>query len=125
MDSEPTDALSDDELADLARLVDGTLPVDRRAEVEARVAASPQLSRIVEQQGVAVIALQRTAEIGAPARLRAQVDRRRDVGQAPVRIRKRFAIRSALGRAATAAVAIAIVLPGARSNGPHLVHAAA
>ena len=50
MEPEPTHGLSDDELADLARLVDGTLPADRRAEVEARVAASPQLSSIVERQ---------------------------------------------------------------------------
>jgi anti-sigma factor RsiW len=47
MEPEPTNGLSDEQLADLARLVDGTLPADRRAEVEARVAASPQLARIV------------------------------------------------------------------------------
>ena len=57
MEPDPTNGLSDDELADLARLVDGTLPADRRAEVEARVAASPQLSSIVERQGVALDAL--------------------------------------------------------------------
>src|SRR5215218_5625977 len=82
MEPELTDGLSDDELADLARLADGTLPADRRAEVEARVAASPQLSSIVERQAVALDALRGTTEIGAPARLRAHVDRRRGAGRA-------------------------------------------
>jgi anti-sigma factor RsiW len=62
MEPELTDGLSDDELADLARLADGTLPADRRAEVEARVAASPQLSSIVERQAVALDAVRRTAD---------------------------------------------------------------
>ena len=44
MEPDPTNGLSDDQLADLARLADGTLPADRRAEVESSVAASPQLS---------------------------------------------------------------------------------
>ena len=66
---EPTEGLSDEQLADLARLADGTLPADRRAEVEARVAASPQLASIVERQRAALEALHGTAETGAPARL--------------------------------------------------------
>ncbi|HEX8856169.1 MAG TPA: hypothetical protein VF752_11255, partial [Thermoleophilaceae bacterium] len=82
MEPEPTKRLSDDELADVARLVDGTLPADRRAEVEARVAASPQLSSIVERQRAAVDALRGTAEIGAPQQLRSRVDRRRGKGRA-------------------------------------------
>ena len=48
MEPERTNGLGDDELADLTCLADGALPDDRRAEVEARVAASPQLSSIVE-----------------------------------------------------------------------------
>ena len=125
MDSESTNALRDDDLADLARLVDGTLPADRRAEVEARVATSPQLSRLVEQQRVAVNALQGTAEIGASARLRAEVDRRRGVGRTSVRTRRRFTIRGALAGAAAVALALAIVLPGALSGGPSVADAAA
>ena len=77
MEPERTEGLSDDQLADLARLADGTLPAERRAEVEARVAASPQLSSIVERQGMALEALRGTTDIGAPARLRAQIERRR------------------------------------------------
>ena len=68
MELEPTHGLNDDELADLARLADGTLPDERRAEVEARVAASPQLSSIFERQRIALDALGGTADTGAPAR---------------------------------------------------------
>jgi anti-sigma factor RsiW len=37
-------------MAELSALADGTLPADRRAEVEARVAASPELQELVERQ---------------------------------------------------------------------------
>ena len=104
MEPEPTNGLSDEQLADLARLADGTLPADRRAEVEARVAASPQLSSIVERQGVALDALRGTADTGAPARLRAQVERRRGAGRAAGRGRRRIVI----GRAIAAAAAVAL-----------------
>jgi hypothetical protein len=115
MEAEPTHGLSDEELADLARLADGTLPAGRHAEVQARVAASPQLSRIVERQGVALDALRATAATtGAPARLRAQVDRRR-----AGRLRRgprRFVLGGALASAAAAvALALVLVLPGAPS----------
>ena len=70
------DDLTDDELADLARLADGTLPPERRAEVEARVAASPELTEMVAAQGVTLQALRATTDIGAPASLRARVERR-------------------------------------------------
>src|SRR3954467_15349873 len=113
METEPTQGLSDDVLGDLARLADGTLPADRRAEVEARVAASPQLSSIVERQRVALRALRGTADSGAPARLRAEVERRRDRSRAKATRRPRIVIGGAL--AATAVVVLALVLlqPGA------------
>src|SRR3954462_7936791 len=90
MEPELTTGLSDDELADVARLADGTLTGDGRAEVEARVAASPQLVRILEQQVVALDALRGTAGAGAPARLRAQVDRRRAPADSGARRRPRL-----------------------------------
>jgi anti-sigma factor RsiW len=46
-------------MAELSALADGTLPADRRAEVEARVAASPELQELVERQRQAVLAAQR------------------------------------------------------------------
>src|SRR4051794_16768704 len=102
---------TDAELADLARMVDGTLPAERRAEVEARVAASPELARMVERQGAAVDAIATTSEIGAPARLRADIERRRAPRPAKQR-RTRTAARSAIAAVAAAALALALVLPG-------------
>jgi anti-sigma factor RsiW len=127
MASEPdiTDGLSDDELADLARLADGTLPAERRAEVEARVAASPQLARMVERQAAALEALRATADIGAPARLRAEIDRRRGSGHPARRRLSRFPIRTALAATAAAALALGLVLPGALQSGPSFAEAAA
>jgi anti-sigma factor RsiW len=124
MEPEPTNGLSDDQLADLARLVDGTLSADRRAEVEARVAASPELSSIVERQGVALDALRGTADTGAPARLRAQVDRRRGARRAARDGRRRVAIGGAITAAAAVALALILVLPGAFSGGPSVADAA-
>jgi anti-sigma factor RsiW len=123
MEPEPTNGPTDDQLADLARLADGTLPADRRAEVEARVAASPQLSSLVERQQVALEALHRTADTGAPARLRARVDRRR-AGRTAAGGR-RTVVGGALATAAAVALALVLVLPGAFSNAPSVPDAAA
>ena len=124
MEPELTHGLSDDELADLARLADGALPADRRAEVEARVAASPRLSSIVARQGIALEALRGTAEIGAPARLRADVERRRGA----VRERRGWGRRLAIGRS-VAAVAAGAACPDLRAaerilGGPSVADAA-
>ena len=42
--------IDDRVLADVARLADGTLPPRRRAAVEARVAESPQLRALLDEQ---------------------------------------------------------------------------
>ena len=119
-----TNGLSDDELADLARLADGTLPADRRAEVEARVAASPQLSSIVERQGVALGALHGTADVGAPARLRAHVERGRGTA-GRLGPRRRVVIGQSIAAAAAVALALILVLPSGFSGGPSVADAAA
>lgn len=125
MEPERINGLSDDELADLARLADGTLPADRRAEVEERVAASPRLSSIVERQGMALEALRATADIGAPARLRAQVDRRR-AGSRTVRGgRRRLVVGQSIAAAAAVVLALILVLPSGFSGGPSVADAAA
>jgi hypothetical protein len=124
MEPEPANGLSDDQLADLARLADGTLPADRRAEVEARVAASPQLSSIVERQGVALDALRTTTDTGAPARLRAHVERRRTAGRRVAGSRRRIVIGGAIATAAAVLLAL-IVLPGTFSGSPSVADAAA
>jgi anti-sigma factor RsiW len=124
MEPELTNGLSDDELADLARLADGTLPADRRAEVEARVAASPQLSSIVARQGIALEALRGTAEIGAPARLRAHVDRRRGTSRAGRGARRRVVIGRSIAAAAAVGLALILVLPSGFSGAPSVADAA-
>jgi anti-sigma factor RsiW len=113
---------SDEQLADLARLADGTLPAERREQVEAQVASSPELARLLESQAVAVAALRHASEdTGAPARLRARVERRR----AP-RARRRLApARAVVAAGAAAAIAIALVLPGTLSGGLTVTDAAA
>jgi hypothetical protein len=120
MDFHATNGFSDEQLADLARLVDGTLPADRRAELEARLSESPQLASIVERQEAAVDALRETADAGAPARLRARVERR---GRPAVRRGRRPAlIAAAIASAAVGALAIVVALPG---TGPSVASAAA
>lgn len=120
-----SDEFSDEQLADLARLADGTLPADRRAGVEQEVAASPALTDALRRQGVAMEALRGTAEIGAPARLRADIDRRRP-GSGKRRSSRVTSARGALvGAVATALLAAVLILPAALSGGLSVADAAA
>jgi hypothetical protein len=121
MEPDPARDLSDDQLADLARLADGTLPAERRADVEARVAASAQLSNIVQRQRLALEALRGTAETGAPVRLRAQVERRRS----PATARGRLAVGGLAAATLAVALAVVLLLPGSFSGGPSVADAAA
>jgi anti-sigma factor RsiW len=106
--------LTSDEAAELCALADGTLPVERRAEVEARIAASPELQELLDRQRQAVLATQTLATEGVPASLQASVDaRRRALGSRRSRTRRlvpRFALAGAA--AVTAAVVAAVVLSG-------------
>ena len=129
----PANDLTDAQLADLAQLADGTLPADRRADVEAAIAASPELARAFERQAVAIQALRGTADVGAPARLRADVERRRQArgsrpGSARASAGRRWSIspRAALVTSAVAAtLAVVLVLPGALSGSLTVQDAAA
>ena len=110
--------LSTEEMAELAALADGTLPAGRRAAVEARVAASPELRELVERQRRAVLAARALESDDVPASLRATVDDRRSE-----RRRRRVPRPLLAGAAAVAAVAVAaaVVLsggPGAPSGWP-------
>jgi anti-sigma factor RsiW len=98
-------------MADLSALADGTLPADRRAEVEARIAASAELQELLERQRKAVLAAQSVAAEDVPQSLQVAVEnlrprRRRREWARPV---PRLAI---AGAAVAAAVAAAIVLSG-------------
>ena len=122
MAPEPISEPTDEQLADLARLADGTLSEPRRAELEAQVAESPELARILASQAVTLDALGRAAaQNGAPARLRAEVERRRR----PRAKRRLGPVRAVIAAGAAAAVALALVLPGALSGGLTVADAAA
>jgi len=100
--------LSSEEMAELCALADGTLPADRRDEVEARVAASPELQEVVERQRRAVLAVRALAEEDVPGSLQAAVGAR--AGRRPRRLVPRLAVAGAA--AVAAAVVAAVVLTG-------------
>ena len=98
-------------MADLSALADGTLPADRRAEVEARVAASPELQELLDRQRHSLVATQAISDEEVPASLQAAVEshRRRRERPAWARPVPRLAV---AGAAVAAAAVAAIVLSG-------------
>jgi anti-sigma factor RsiW len=107
--------LSTEEMAELSALADGTLPAERRAAVEARVAASPELQDLLERQRRTVAATRLLADEPMPDSLRAGVDQRRGARSAG----RRGGWRLAPGLAAGVAVAsIAVVLAVTLTGGP-------
>ena len=66
------------EVAELAALADGTLAPERRAALEARVAASSELTdRLAEQQRAVTLMRSAADEVEAPAALRARIEAQR------------------------------------------------
>jgi Anti-sigma-K factor rskA len=96
----------DAEGAELAALADGSLPPERRAALEARVAASSELAeRLAEQRHAIAIARSATNGVEAPAALRARIEAQRR-GPA-VRLPRRPVLVAA---AASVAVAVGVVV---------------
>ena len=113
------------ELADLSGLADGTLHPSRRAEVEAHISASPELSALYEREQRVVAALQQARSTDrAPAALRARIEASRPPRRTVARRRLAYAGGAA---AALAAVALALVLalPGRTPGAPSVSEAAA
>jgi hypothetical protein len=110
------------EAADLAALADGSLPPERRKEVEARVAASSRLQLLLLEQRAA-LAVIRARDERAPQRLRGAVE------GLPGRARRRTAYRIAvpLGAATAALIAgaVLVALPGSEREPPTLPQVAA
>jgi anti-sigma factor RsiW len=114
--SDPASRLSEPEQAELAALADGTLPVERRAAVEARVAASPELQELLERQRRSVAATQALADEPVPASLRVAVDERAR-GRRAGRGRRRWLV-PRLGTAGALAAAFAVVAAVFLGGGP-------
>ena len=98
----------DDEIAELAALADGSLSPARRAQLDARVAASPDLrERLLEQQQALALVHDAVEEVEAPQALRTRIEaqrRRRDR-----RTPRRLFLAGAAAAAAAAAVVVAVV----------------
>jgi len=105
------------EIAELAALADGSLAPDRRAELEAQIAASPILADRHAEQQRAVALLQGAAdETYAPAGLRARLDAQRS--PRTVRTPRRLALGGvAVAAVAAAAIAVAVVSSGSHGTG--------
>ncbi|MGZ4310309.1 MAG: anti-sigma factor [Gaiellaceae bacterium] len=96
----------------MAALADGSLAPERRAALEARVAASLELAeRLAEQQRAVALARSAAAEVEAPADLRARVEAQRPVRR--VRSPRRLVL---VGAAAAAVLAVAVGLGVFRSG---------
>ena len=104
----------EDETAALAAFADGSLAPERRAALEARVAASPELAeRLAEQKRAIAYAQQAAADVEAPAGLRRRVEARRRVPHAwsPGRV-----VLAGATAVAVVVVAIGIVVSGSGTS---------
>ena len=106
---QPDDAVE----AELAALADGSLAPERRAELDARIAASPELANLLaEQQRAVALARSAATEVEAPAALRARIEHGRPSRRpAPWRL-------VAVGSAVAVVAAVVITL-AVRSTGTH------
>jgi anti-sigma factor RsiW len=105
------------DIAEVAALADGSLPAERRPDVERRVAASPELTASLERQRRAIKAVHAGAA-QAPAGLRARIER----PPSPPRRRPR-AIALGLAGVAAAVLLALLLLPGPEA--PSVAEAAA
>jgi anti-sigma factor RsiW len=120
-----TSGLSERDMADLCALADGTLPAERRAEVEARVAASPQLLELVDCQRRSLAATRSLESEPVPASLTAAIEARRSVPRSRSRRRRSLVLAlSVAGLLAAVVVAIGILGMGTGPRGPSIVEAA-
>ena len=100
---------------ELAALADGSIEPDRRAELEARIDASPMLvDRLAEQERAVALLRGAGDEVDAPAELRERLDAQRSART--VRTPRRLALG---GIAVTAVAAAAIALAVVASSGSH------
>jgi anti-sigma factor RsiW len=111
--------------AELSALADGTLDASRRTEVEARIAASPELTALYERERRVVRALHQARQTDrAPASLRARIEAQRP--RARARARRRIGYAGGLaGALAAILLALVLILPSGTPGAPSLGQAAA
>jgi len=109
-----------DGVAELAALADGSIARERRADLEAQIAASPALAEELAEQERAVALLRGAGEaVDAPAGLKARLEAQRSPRS--VRAPRRLALGGAVAAVvAAAAVAVAVVVVGSGSQGTRL-----
>src|SRR5690242_18919262 len=119
--SDVVSRLSEGDLAELSALAEGTLAGERRAAVEARVAASPELRELVDRQRQALAATRALSADQPSAALRASLRGLRPE-RAVRRRRPRIVIASLAAAAAVAATSVLLI--GNGPAGPSLAAAA-
>jgi anti-sigma factor RsiW len=112
--SDAASRLSEQELADLCALADGTLPAERRPAIEARVAGSPELQALLDRQQRAVEATRSLEREATPASLRDAIESKR---RGPLRGRTGWLV-PRLGVAGALAAVVAVVGVLVLSGGP-------
>jgi hypothetical protein len=101
---------------ELAALADGSLAPERRAELEARIDASPTLGdRLAEQERAVALLRGAGDEVEAPAGLRTRLEAQRSART--VRTPRRLALAGVAAAAVAAAAIVAVVVVGSGSNG--------
>ena len=111
----PHDEADGHEIAELAALADGSLPPDRRGELEERVAASQELAdRLAEQQRAVALAESAAAEVKAPDALRARIEAQRHAR--PARRPRRVLVAGLTAAAVAGAVAIGLIVSGSGTS---------
>jgi len=103
--------------AELAALADGSLAPERRAELEAQIAESPELAELLAEQERAVgFARSAASEVEAPAGLRARVETRRQARRVPG-WRRPVLIGAAAAATVVVAVAVGLGVFGSSTSG--------
>ena len=105
----------DPEPVELAALADGSLAPDRRAPLEAEVAASPELGHLLAEQQRAVALVRGAAiEVEAPASLRVRVEPKARTARASGR--RRLVLLGAAATVVAVALAVALVVVSLHSS---------
>jgi anti-sigma factor RsiW len=118
------ESVTNAQLADLSALADGSLDPARRDDVQAWIAASPELSALYERERRAVEILHRARTADrAPLALRERIEAQRP--SARVRTRRRLGLGGALATGlAVIALALVLILPSGTPGAPSVSQAA-